>query len=43
MAKLGFDLYDLDLWPLTLSVRMDITSVIGNHSWQIDDDKMIGT
>ena len=30
--KLGFDLCGLDLWPLTLTFRMDITSVIGNYS-----------
>ena len=33
-AKLGFDLSDLDLWPLTLTFCMDITSVMGNHSWE---------
>ena len=32
-VKLGFDLFYLDLWPLTLTFCMDITSVIGNHSW----------
>ena len=32
MAKLGFELCDLDLWPLTLTFGMD-TSVIGNNSW----------
>ena len=31
MAKLGFDLCDLDLWSLTLTFCMDITSVIGNN------------
>ena len=29
-AKLGFDLCDLNLWPLTLKFCMDITSVIGD-------------
>ena len=42
-AKLGFDLCDLDLWPMTLTFRMDITSVIGNHSWKCHDDTMMGT
>ena len=31
-AKLGFDLCDLDLWPLTLTFCMDLTSVIGNNT-----------
>ena len=31
-AKLGYDLCDLDLWPMTLTFCMDITSVIGNNS-----------
>ena len=30
-VKLGCDLYDLDLWPLTLTFCMDITFVIGNN------------
>ena len=30
-VKLGCDLYDLDLWPLTLTVCMDLTLVIGNN------------
>ena len=42
-AKLGFDLCDLDLWPLTLIFCMDVTSVIGNNSWQFHDDTMMGT
>ena len=42
-AKLGFDLWDLDLWPLTLSFCMDITSVIGNNSWKFHVDTMTGT
>ena len=33
MTKLGVDLCDLDLWPLTLTFGMDITSVIGNN-WE---------
>ena len=39
-AKWGHDLCDLDLWPLTLTFGMDITSVIGNHSWKFHDDMM---
>ena len=31
-AKLGHDLCDLDLWPMTLTFCMDITFVIGNNS-----------
>ena len=31
-AKLGYDLCDLDLWSMTLTLCMDITSVIGNNS-----------
>ena len=42
-AKLGFDLCDLDLWPLTLTFCMDISSVIGNHSWKFHDDTMMET
>ena len=42
-AKLGFDLCDLDLWPPTLTFRMDITFVIGNNSWKFHDDMMMGT
>ena len=37
-VKLGCDLCDLDLWPLTLTFCMDITFVIGNNSrkWWYD-------
>ena len=42
-AKLGFDLCDIDLWPLTLTFCMDITSVHGNNSWKFHDDMMMGT
>ena len=42
-AKLGYDLCDLDLWPMTLTLCMDITSVIGNNSWKFRDDTMTGT
>ena len=41
-AKLDFDHCDLDLWPLTLTFGMGITSVIGNHSWKFHDDTMMG-
>ena len=39
-AKLGYDLCDLDLGPMTLTFSMDITSVIGNNSWKFSDDMM---
>ena len=43
-AKLGFDLCDLDLWPLTLTFCMDITFfVISNNSWKFHDDTLTGT
>ena len=42
-AKLGFELCDLDLWPLTLTFCMDITSVIGNNSRKFHDDTVMGT
>ena len=42
-AKLDHDLCDLDLWPMTLTFCMDITSVIGNNSWKFRDDTMMGT
>ena len=42
-AKLGFDLCDLDLWPLILIFCMDFTSVIGNKSWKFHDDTTMGT
>ena len=42
-AKLGVDLCDLDLWPLTLTFCMNITSVHGNNSWKYHDDTMMGT
>ena len=45
-AKLGYDLGDLDLWPMTLTFCMDITFVIGNNSenfvaiwWQEHSEK----
>ena len=43
MAKLVFDLCDLDLWPLTLTICMDLTRVNGNDSWKFYDDKMMVT
>ena len=42
-AKLGFDLCDLDHWPLTLTFCTDITSVHGNIFWKFHDDTMMGT
>ena len=42
-AKLGYDLCDLDLWPMILTFCMDITFVIGNNSWKFRDDTMTGT
>ena len=44
-AKLGVDLCDLELWPLTLTLTfcMDITSDDGNNSWKFHDDTMMGT
>ena len=42
-AKLGVDLCDLDLWPLTLTFCMDITFDHGNNSWKFHDDTMMGT
>ena len=43
MAKLGVELCDLDLWPLTLTFCMDITSDHGNNYWKFHDDTMMGT
>ena len=42
-VKLGCDLCDLDLWPLTLTFCMDLTLVIGYNAWQFHDDTMMGT
>ena len=39
--RLGFDLSDLDLWPLTLTFSMDLTFVIGNNSWWYDDGNIV--
>ena len=41
--RLSWVLTDLDLWPLTLTFCMDITSVHGNNSWKFHDDTMMGT
>ena len=43
MAKLGYDLCELDLCPMTMSCYMDITSVIGNNSWKFRGDTMMVT
>ena len=42
-AKLGYDLCNLDLWPMTLTFCMDITYVSGNNSWKFGDDTMTWT
>ena len=42
-VKLGCDLCDLDLWPLTLIFCMDLTLVIGNNYRKFHDDTMMGT
>ena len=42
-GKFCFDLCELDLWPLILTVCMDITWVNGNNSWKFHDDTMRGT
>ena len=42
-AKLGCDLCDLDLSPLTLTFCMDVTLVRGDNSWKFHDDAMMGT
>ena len=41
--KSGCDLCDLDLWPLTLTSYMDISSLMGNNSWKFRDDGNIVT
>ena len=38
-----FYLCDLHLWPLILIFCMDITTLIGNHSWKCHDDMTTGT
>ena len=43
MATLGFDLGDLDIWPLILAFCMDIISVNGNNSWKFPDDMAMET
>ena len=42
-VKLGVDLCDLGIWPLTLTFCMAVTFVIGNNSWKFHDDTMMGT
>ena len=42
-VKLGYDLCDLELWPLTLTYCMDLTLVISNNSRKFHDDMMMGT
>ena len=43
MVKLGRDLCDLNLWPLTLIFCMDLSLVIGDYSLKFHDDTMMGT
>ena len=42
-VKLGCDLCYLDFWPMTLTLCMDLTLVIGNNSWKFHDDTMRAT
>ena len=35
--------FDLDIWPLTLTVCMEITHVYGNNPWKFYDDTMMET
>ena len=42
-VKLGRDLCDLDIWPLTLTFCMDLTLVPSNNSWKFYDDTIMGT
>ena len=42
-VKLDFDLYDLDLWPPTLTFCTDLTSAIGNNSWKFNDNTVMWT
>ena len=41
--KICFDLYYLKLWPLALTLCMDIAFVNDNNSWEFQDDMMRGT
>ena len=41
--QLGYDLCDLDLWPMTLTFCMKNPFVIGNNSWKFCDDTITGT
>ena len=36
----SFDLCDPDLWRLTLTIYIDITSVTVSKSWKLHDDTM---
>ena len=42
-GKICFDLWDLDLWPLTMTFCMGIMFVNINNSWKFQDDMMTGT
>ena len=39
-VKLGIELCDFELWPLTLTFCVDLTYVIGNNSCKFHDDTM---
>ena len=43
ICEFKFNLCDLDLWPLTLTYCMDITSNIGNNPWKYHVDTLAGT
>ena len=40
-GNVGFDICDLDGWPLTLIFCMEPALVIGNNSWKFPDDMMM--
>ena len=43
LGRICFELFDLDLSPLTLTFCMDIPFVNDNYSWKFHDDMMRGT
>ena len=42
-AKFGFEFFDLELLPLTLTFCTNITSVNGDNSWKFHNDIVMGT
>ena len=42
-GKICFDLCDLDLWPLTSTFCINVTSVYCDYAWKFHDDTMVGT